>query len=162
MSLCSWHTNNFVVQSVLIKVHNDIVTAIDNGYSVILVLLDLSAAFNTVDHMILLRRLSTCFGICNRAFDWFVSYLSDCMQIVEVEGNSSHSSHLTRGVPQGSVLEPILYSLYTSPLGDIARHHNMMIHSFIYLLKPAVWTTRLEWKPVFLTLIYGWCKSDSS
>ena len=97
--------------------------------------------------MILLRRLSTHLGICNRAFDWFVLYLSDCMQIVEVEGTSSHSSHLTQGVPQGSVLEPILYSLYTSPLGDITRHHNMkfifmwMIHSFKYLLKPALWTT---------------------
>ena len=83
-----------------------------------------------MDHVILLRRLSTRFGICNRALDWFVSYLSDRMQFVKVKDTSSHSSHLTRGVPQGSVLRPILYSSYTFPLGDIARHHNMTFHFY--------------------------------
>ena len=65
-----------------IKVHNDIVTAIDSGHSVILVLLDLSAAFDTVDHRILIRRLST---RCNRMLDWFVWYLSDRTQYVKVK-----------------------------------------------------------------------------
>ena len=108
-------------ETALIKVHNDIVTAIDNGYSVIFVLLDLSAAFHTVDHRILLKRLSTGFGICNKALDWFVSYLSDRTQFVKVNVTSSHLSHLTQGVPQGSVSGPILFFLYTSPLGGIAK-----------------------------------------
>ena len=115
-------------ETALIKVHNDIVTAIDNGYSVIFVLLDLSAAFHTVDHRILLKRLSTRFGICNKALDWFVSYLSDRTQFVKVNGTSSHLSHLTQGVPQGSVLGPMLYSLCTSPLSGIAKQHNLNFH----------------------------------
>ena len=108
-------------ETALIKVHNDIVTAIDNGSSVIFVLLDLSAAFDTVDHRILLKRLSARFGICNKALDWFVSYLSDRTQFVKVNGTSSHLSHLTQGVPQGSVSGPILFFLDTFPLGGIAK-----------------------------------------
>lgn len=97
------------------KVDDDIVTAIDSGHSVILVLLDLSVAFDTVDHTILIRRLSTRFGIRGGALDWFVSYLSDRTQYVKVNDTSSNSLYLTQGVPQGSVLGPILYSSYTSP-----------------------------------------------
>ena len=117
-------------ETALIKVHNDIATAIDSGHSVILVLLDLSAAFDTVDHTILIRRLSTRFGIRGRALDWFVSYLSDRKQYVKVNNTSSNSLCLTQGVPQGSVLGPILYSLYTSPLGDIAKQHQMNYHFY--------------------------------
>ena len=86
-------------ETTLIKVHNDIATAIDSGHSVILVLLDLSAAFDTVDHTILIRRLSTRFGICGRMLDWFVSHLSDRKQYLKVNNTSSNSLCLTQGVP---------------------------------------------------------------
>ena len=62
--------------------------------------------------------------------NWFVSYLSDRTQFVKLDGSSSHSIHLAQGVPQGSVLGPILYSLYTSPLSDIAEQHDMNYHFY--------------------------------
>ena len=93
----------------LIKVHNDIVTAIDNGYSIILVLLDLSAEFDTVDNRILLKRLSTRSGICNKALDWFVSYLSNRTQFVKVNG----IHHISHKAPHRALFWGHYYILYT-------------------------------------------------
>ncbi len=108
----------------MIKVQDDILRAIDNNCTccVILLLLDLSAAFDTVDHRILLDRLSQRFGIVDNALEWFRSYLSDRRQVVKVNGSQSSRRELRCGVPQGSVLGPILFLLYTSPLGDITRY----------------------------------------
>ena len=82
--------------------------AIDQHNSVILVLLDLSAAFDTVDHGILLPRLSNRFGITGTVLEWFRSYLSDRTQFVQVNDACSASHVLEFGVPQGSVLGPLL------------------------------------------------------
>lgn len=62
--------------------------------------------------------------------EWFKSYLSDRLQFVKVEGFSSRNSKLSQGVPQGSILGPMLYSLYTSPLADTARQHNLNFHFY--------------------------------
>ena len=117
-------------ETALLRVYNDIAMSIDNQKSVVLVLLDLSAAFDTVDHSLLLARLSTRFGICDQALDWFRSYLSDRTQYVRIQDVSSDVHALSYGVPQGSVLGPLLYSLYTSPLGDIARSHGLSYHFY--------------------------------
>ena len=74
------------METALIKVQNDILRAIDNNSCVILVLLDLSAEFDTVDHSILLHRLSHRFGIVDSTLEWFRSYLSDRYQTVKVNG----------------------------------------------------------------------------
>ena len=89
--------------------------AIDNRRTVVLLLLDLSAAFDTVDHAILLSRLRTRFGIAGKPLLWLQSYLSNRMQYVFVDGGTSVKHDLECGVPQGFVLRPILYLLYTSP-----------------------------------------------
>ena len=70
------------------------------------------------------------YGIRDRALELFVSYLSDRTQFVKLDGSLSESIHLPQGVPQGSVLGPILYSLYTSPLSDIAHQHGMKCHFY--------------------------------
>ena len=110
--------------------HSDIAMVTGKGHSAILVLLDLSVAFDTVDHSMLLSRLNTRFGICDKALDWFQSYLSGRTHFVKVNNRTSVSHSISHGVPQGSVLGPILYSLYTSPLGDMARAHGLNIHFY--------------------------------
>ena len=112
-------------ETALLKVHNDILTSIDQKKDVILVLLDLSAAFDTIDHSILLNRLETRFGIKGLALKWFQSYLEGRSQCVCFDDILSEPSYLTCGVPQGSVLGPVLFTHYCSPLEDIIRKHNL-------------------------------------
>src|SRR5271154_1498913 len=116
-------------ETALLRVQNDILTSIDNKEITVLVLLDLSSAFDTVDHAILLNRLKN-FGITGLVHDWFSSYLSGRTQAVFLDGVTSDSVNLTCGVPQGSVLGPILFNIYTQPLGEIARKHGMKYHFY--------------------------------
>ena len=117
--------------STLLEVQTNILQALDTGNSTTLVLLDLSAAFDTVNHSKLLLRLFHRFGIRGRALKWFESYLSHRKQFVRIDGCDSTMRDLERGVPQGSVLGPLLYSLYTAPLADIAKHQNVRCHFFV-------------------------------
>ena len=88
-----------------------------------LVSLELSAAFDTVDHDTLLGRLEHRFGITGKGFSWLTSYLTDRTQFVKAASEHSTSRKLLCGVPQGSVLGPILYTMYAAPLADIIRQH---------------------------------------
>ena len=115
-------------ETVLIRVHNDIAIASDQKRSVVLLLLYLSAAFETLDHCILFSRLSRRFGIGGRALEWFRLYLGDRTQFVNTNGSTSERRVLQFGVPQGSVLGPL--SLYTSPLSDIASKHELSFHFY--------------------------------
>ena len=117
-------------ETALTRIHNDILRAIDDNGCVILVLLDLSAAFDTVDHCILLERIQHRFGITGKALFWLKSYLSNRTQFTKVSDELSSSRKLLCGVPQGSVLGPILYTMYTAPLADIIRQHDLKFHFY--------------------------------
>ena len=93
-------------------------------------LLDLSAAFDTVEHSVLLSRLSNSFGIRDTALRWFRSYLSDRSQRVSLDGKVSDKFQLTHGVPQGSCLGPLLFTLYVSKLFDIIKGHLPHVHTY--------------------------------
>jgi len=94
-----------------VKITNDLLIASDKGLLSVLVLLDLSAAFDTIDHDILLQRLDQPIGISGTALSWFESYLSDRSQFVFVNDDASMTTNVSHGVPQGSVLGPILFNL---------------------------------------------------
>lgn len=93
---------------------------------VMLVLFNLSAAFYTVDHEILLKRLSDDYGVEGTALKWFTSNMSDRTQCVIIKDSSSKTISLSCGVPQGSKLGPILFNTHISPLSNITRKHNIV------------------------------------
>uniref|UniRef100_A0A673CRG3 Reverse transcriptase domain-containing protein n=1 Tax=Sphaeramia orbicularis TaxID=375764 RepID=A0A673CRG3_9TELE len=114
-----------------LKVTNDLLLAADGGESAILILLDLSAAFDTVDHAILIERLRTWVGIRDTALSWFYSYLLDRTFVVTIGNNTSSKTQIACGVPQGSVLGPILFSIYMLPLGQIFKRHNISFRCYV-------------------------------
>jgi hypothetical protein len=77
-----------------------------------------------------LNRLSVRYGVTGVALSWFSSYLSDRCQSVSLRGVSSTPKPLRYGVPQRSVLGPVLYILYTAPVCDIANQHNVQVHFY--------------------------------
>lgn len=95
-----------------------------------LVLLDLSAAFDTVDHTILLSRMRDLLGIQGTALSWFRSYLSGRTQQVKIHSNRSSAKVLQYGVPQGSVLGPLLFLVYILPLGQLLKSTSVHRHGY--------------------------------
>ncbi len=117
-------------ESALLRVLNDIYLSTDSGDSVVLILLDLSAAFDTVDHSLLLSRLEYWVGLKANVLKWFPSYLFDRKFLVKLGNFTSSPAPLTCGLPQGSILAPSLFSLYMLPLGSILRKHGVSFHFY--------------------------------
>ncbi|KAG5274109.1 hypothetical protein AALO_G00159280 [Alosa alosa] len=117
-------------ETALIKITNDLLIAADNGLVSILILLDLSAAFDTISHSILLSRLSELIGLTDTALSWFQSYLSNCKQYITLQGSYSTTATVNHGVPQGSVLGPLLFTIYLLPLDQIIRNHGLSFHCY--------------------------------
>ena len=96
----------------------------------VLTMLDLSAAFDTLDYSILLRRLHTTFGICGMALRWFDSCIRERFQSVIINGLQSKRALLQYGVPHGSVLGPVLFTLYRQPVSHVIFRHKCGFHKF--------------------------------
>ena len=117
---------NYNTETALVKVQNEVLRALNGQQSVILLLLDLYAPFDTMDHAILPTRLSQRFLIKVL----FSSYLSERKQFVSVNGTTSSHRDLPYGIPQGSFLGSMLFLMYTAPLADVIRKHDMWFHLY--------------------------------
>ena len=129
-SVQSAYRERHSTETALLKVQSDILTALDSGSGAVLLMLDLSAAFDTIDHGILLSRLNSLYGISGDALDWFKSYLSNRVQRVIIGDTVSECKDLNFGVPQGSVLGPKIYCMYTKPISDIIAGHGLSHHCY--------------------------------
>lgn len=118
-------------ETALCRIYNDLLLNIQESKPSILILLDLSAAFDTIDHSLLINDLKNA-GVNGKALSLLESYLRDRYQKVLIDNPDSISSplHLQYGVPQGSVLGPVLFSLYSSKLAKIMAAHDVSYHLY--------------------------------
>ena len=117
-------------ETALLKVISDIRRSLDSNKGVIMLLLDLSAAFDTVDYDILFQILTQRLGIQGTVLKWLKSYLCRRTQCVTILDAMSVLAELLFGVPQGSVLGPLLFVMYVLPLSDMIRRHGISLHSY--------------------------------
>src|SRR6218665_1959940 len=127
---------NTIPQKLSLSLYNKLVSAVSHQQVSCLCLLDICAAFDTIDHNILLQRLSSWFGVSGTALLWFQSYLSTRSFSDKACSHSSQPLPLSCGVPQGSVLGTLLFILYTTPLSHLigsssVDHHLCDIQLFI-------------------------------
>ena len=152
MVYLTYHNHSFSTETALLKVHNDVTLNMGKGKVTVLTLLDLSAAFDTIDHSNLIKCLSLWYGvsvfvvwcIClcgmehlslwyvvsGTALCWFSSYLTDRQRRVKIADCLSTSLPTSCGVPQGSVLGPFLFTLFTTPLSSVIQSHSLVHHLY--------------------------------
>ncbi len=117
-------------ETALLKIVNDLRLNTDKGNASVLILLDLSAAFDMVDHCILIDRLEKCIGLSGNDLNWFKTYITERTFSVNIGDCTSKNYDILYGVPQGSILGPVLFSLYMLPLGSIIQKYEMNYHLY--------------------------------
>ena len=118
-------------ETALLKVVNDLFLSLDKGNISVLALLDFSSAFDTIDHPILVHRLHTDFGLTYTVVQWFSSYLTNRTHYISLSNHCSATAPVHSGVTQGSVLGPILFTMYIKPLSAIIDSYSIIHHSFV-------------------------------
>ena len=117
-------------ETALLYVQNDILVVLEVGHSTALLLLDLSVTFDTIGHNIQIHRLKYWFGISSTALNLLSSFLSDRYKTAVASNSKLQPVLLEYGVPQGSVLRPILYSLYATPLLSVISKYSRICSHF--------------------------------
>ena len=117
-------------ETALLKVVNDLFLSPNKGNISVLALLDISSAFDTIDHPILVHRLHSDLGFTDAVLQWLSSYLTDRAHYIPLSNHCSAFAPVLSGVPRGSFLGPILYTMYIKPLSAIIDSHSIIHHSF--------------------------------
>lgn len=126
----SAYRSNHSTDMALLKVTDDVLSAMDHGLLTLLGFLDLQSAFDSVDHGILLDRLLGTYGISGMAHNWFKSFVTGRTQFVKFRSFDSQSHAFPCGVPQGSVLGPIIFILYTQDIIPLVQNLGLNINVF--------------------------------
>ena len=117
-------------ESATLRVLSDIYSAIDNGKVALLALLDVSVVFDTVNHDILMDRLTQSFGLAGNAFDWLASFITGRTYVVRFGGTTTPPRKVRSGIPQGSILGPLLYILYTADVAALVESLGLKVHLY--------------------------------
>ncbi|KAL2095649.1 hypothetical protein ACEWY4_007797 [Coilia grayii] len=156
---------NHSTETALTKIVNDLRLSTATNKVSALVLLDLSAAFDTIDHNILLHRLKTWVGLSGHVLKWLESYITGRQFYISLGDHISKNHDVPFGVAQGSCLGPLLFSLYMLPLGNIIKKHNIDFHSYaddtqLYISVEPNKTTALQSLTSCLSAVTHWMSNN--
>ena len=129
-TLQSAYRKHHSTETAILCVCNDFLKGADDRKANLLVLLDFSAAFDTINNYILIKRLKSSFGVKGTTLKWYASYLKNRTQSFKVSGFQSEEGFLQFGVPNGFVLDPVLFTMYTQSLVHIMRKFNINYHLY--------------------------------